>query len=137
LRGFGIRLALSKSVKTKLMSGERIQLSLFGSRVDGSRRPAANSKEAIMKKVALIVLSVCMAVPTFASDAVGHSVAVAGKDTGKAAAVAGKDSGKAAAVAGKDSGKAAAVAGKDSGKAAAVAGKDTGKATVKAVKSLF
>src|SRR5437763_7071300 len=103
------------------MSGERIQLSLFSSRVDGSRHPAASIKEEVMKKVALIVLSFAMAVPTFAGDVVGHSIAVAGKDSRKAAAVAGKDSGKAAEV-----------AGKDSGKAVVVAGKDTGKATVKA-----
>ena len=68
-----------------------------------------------MKKVALIVLSICMTVPIFASDVVGHSVAKAGKDSGKVAAVAGKDSGK----------------------AAVVAGKDAGKATVKTVKFLF
>ena len=48
-----------------------------------------------MKKVALIVVSICMAVPTFAGDVVGHSVAVAGKDSVKAVAVAGKDTGKA------------------------------------------
>jgi hypothetical protein len=115
----------------------KIQLSLFSSQVDGSRHTAANIKEKIMKKVALIVLSIGIAVPTFAGDVVGHSVAVAGKDSGKAAVVAGKDSGKAAAVAGKDSGKAAEIAGKDSGKAVVVAGKDTGKATAKAVKFLF
>ena len=69
-----------------------------------------------MKKVfALVVLSVCMAVPSFAGDVVGHSVKIAGKDSAKAAAVAGKDSGK----------------------AVVVAGKDTGKATVKGVKFLF
>lgn len=68
-----------------------------------------------MKKVFLIVLSICMAAPVFASDVVGHSVAVAGKDSGKAVEVAGKDTGK----------------------AATVVGKDTAKATVKAVKFLF
>ena len=64
-----------------------------------------------MKKVALIVLSFFMAAPAFAGDVVGHSVAVAGKDSGKAAVVAGKS--------------------------AAVAGKDTAKGTVKAVKFIF
>ena len=49
-----------------------------------------------MKKVfALIVLSFCVAAPSFAGDVVGHSAKVAGKDTGKAVAVAGKDSAKA------------------------------------------
>jgi len=108
------------------MSGARIQLSLFSSGVDGSRHPAANIQEEIMKKVALIVLSISMAIPTFAGNVVGHSVAAAGKDSAKVAALAGKDSGKAAEV-----------AGKDSGKAVVVAGKDTGKATAKAVKFLF
>ena len=80
-----------------------------------------------MKKLfALVVLSIFVAAPSFAKDVVGHSVKVAGKDSGKAVAVAGKDSGKAVAV-----------AGKDSGKAVAVAGKDTAKATVKVMKVLF
>jgi hypothetical protein len=50
-----------------------------------------------MKKVfALVVLSVCMAVPSFAADVVGHSVKVAGKASAKAATVAAKDTAKAA-----------------------------------------
>ena len=68
-----------------------------------------------MKRLSLIVLSIFMAAPLFAGDVVGHSAAVAGKDSGKAVVVAGKDSGK----------------------AVAVAGKDTAKATVKTVKFLF
>jgi len=48
-----------------------------------------------MKKLALIALALCMTVPSFAGDVVGHSVAVAGKDSGKAVAVAGKDTAKA------------------------------------------
>jgi hypothetical protein len=48
-----------------------------------------------MKKVALIVLSICMAVPSFAGDVVGHSVVVAGKDSGKAVTTASKDTAKA------------------------------------------
>ena len=49
-----------------------------------------------MKKIfALLVLSLCVAAPSFAGDVVGHSVKAAGKDTGKAVAVAGKDSAKA------------------------------------------
>ena len=66
-----------------------------------------------MKKLGLIVFSICLAVPVFADDVVGHSAAVAAKDSGKAVAVAGKDSGK------------------------AVAGKDTAKASARAVKFLF
>ena len=49
-----------------------------------------------MKKVfALVVLSLCVAAPSFAGDVVGHSVKVAGKDTAKAVAVAGKNTAKA------------------------------------------
>jgi hypothetical protein len=52
-----------------------------------------------MKKVfVLVVLSVCMTVPSFAGDVVGHSIKVAGKDSAKAATVTAKD-GKKAAVA--------------------------------------
>lgn len=49
-----------------------------------------------MKKVfALVVLSACVAVPSFADDVVGHSVKVAGKDSAKVATVAAKDTAKA------------------------------------------
>lgn len=48
-----------------------------------------------MKKVALIALALCMTVPSFAGNVVGHSVAVAGKDSVKATAVAGKYTAKA------------------------------------------
>ncbi len=49
-----------------------------------------------MKKLfALVVLSVCMAAPSFGADVVGHSAKVAGKDTYKAAKVTAKDTGKA------------------------------------------
>jgi hypothetical protein len=49
-----------------------------------------------MKKVfALVVLSACMAVPSFAGDVVGHSVKVAGNDSAKAVTVAAKDTAKA------------------------------------------
>jgi acyl dehydratase len=48
-----------------------------------------------MKKLALIVFSICLAAPVFAGDVVGHSVVVAGKDSGKAVTVAGKDTAKA------------------------------------------
>ena len=51
-----------------------------------------------MKKFfALFVLSVFMAVPSFAGDIVGHSVKVAGKESGKAVAVTAKETGKATA----------------------------------------
>jgi len=49
-----------------------------------------------MKKVfALILLSACMAVPSFAGDIVGHSTKVAGKDSVKVATVVAKDTAKA------------------------------------------
>jgi len=51
-----------------------------------------------MKRVlALLVLSVCMVAPSFASNIVGHSVKVDGKDSGKAVAVTAKDTAKGAA----------------------------------------
>ena len=60
-----------------------------------------------MKKLfALAVLLICVSAPSFANNIVGHSVKVAGKDSGKALAVAGKDSAKAVGTAGKDTGKA-------------------------------
>ena len=47
-----------------------------------------------MKKLfALVVLSLCMAAPSFAADVVGHSVKVAGKDSYKAAKVSVKETG--------------------------------------------
>ena len=42
----------------------------------------------------LVVLASCLVVPSFASDVVGHSVKVAGKDSAKAAKVTGKTSAK-------------------------------------------
>ena len=49
-----------------------------------------------MRKIfSLLVLSLCVAAPSFAADVVGRSVKAAGKNTGKAIAVAGKDSAKA------------------------------------------
>jgi hypothetical protein len=49
-----------------------------------------------MKKMfGVVALAVCMAVPSFASDVVGHSVKVTGKETYKAAKVSVKDTGKA------------------------------------------
>lgn len=49
-----------------------------------------------MKRLlAVIALTSCLALPSFATDVVGHSLKVAGKDSGKAVAIAGKDSAKA------------------------------------------
>ncbi len=49
-----------------------------------------------MKKVlALVLLSVCMAAPSFGADVVGHSAKVAGKDSYKAAKISAKETGKA------------------------------------------
>lgn len=49
-----------------------------------------------MKNIfAVVGLAMCMAVPSFASDVVGHSVKVTGKETYKAAKVSVKDTGKA------------------------------------------
>ncbi|MCI0349363.1 MAG: hypothetical protein L0Z53_08055 [Acidobacteriales bacterium] len=51
-----------------------------------------------MKKlIVLVILSVCMAVPSFAGDVVGHSVKFVGKESGKAVAVTAKDTAKGAA----------------------------------------
>src|SRR5437899_2236589 len=48
----------------------------------------AINKGGIMKNIlAVVALAVCMAVPSFASDVVGHSVKVTGKETYKAAKV--------------------------------------------------
>ena len=48
-----------------------------------------------MKKLfALLVLSTCIAVPSFAGDVVGHAAKVASKDTAKVATVAAKDTAK-------------------------------------------
>jgi hypothetical protein len=55
-----------------------------------------------MKKLlALVVLTGCLAVPSFAGDVVGHSAKVAGKDTAKAATVTAKGTAKAVAHVGK------------------------------------
>ena len=49
------------------------------------------------KTLVLVVLSLCMAVPSFAGDVVGHSVKVAGKDSAKAVSVTAKNTAKAVA----------------------------------------
>jgi hypothetical protein len=43
----------------------------------------------------LVVLTACLAVPSFAGDVVGHSAEAAGRDSAKAAKVAAKDTAKA------------------------------------------
>lgn len=49
-----------------------------------------------MKKVlALVALALCVSVPLFGADVVGHSAKVAGKDSYKAAKVSAKETGKA------------------------------------------
>jgi opacity protein-like surface antigen len=49
-----------------------------------------------MKNILTVVaLAMCMAVPSFASDVVGHSVKVTGKESYKAAKVSAKDTAKA------------------------------------------
>ena len=49
-----------------------------------------------MKKVfALVALSLCMAASSFASDVVGHSAEIVGKDSAKVVAVTAKDTAKA------------------------------------------
>jgi hypothetical protein len=45
--------------------------------------------------LAVVALAMCMAVPSFASDVVGHSVKVTGEETYKAAKVSAKDTAKA------------------------------------------
>ena len=49
----------------------------------------------------LVVLASCLAVPSFASDVVGHSVKAAGKDSAKVATVTAKTSAKAVVKIGK------------------------------------
>lgn len=44
---------------------------------------------------AVVALAMCMTVPSFAFDVVGHSVNVAGKETYKAAKVSANDTAKA------------------------------------------
>lgn len=47
------------------------------------------------KALALLVLSTCMTAASFASNVVGHSAKVAGKETAKTVTVAGKSTAKA------------------------------------------
>jgi predicted S18 family serine protease len=55
-----------------------------------------------MKKLmTLVVLTSCLAIPSFAGDVVGHSAKVVGKDSAKAVTVTAKDSAKAVTAAAK------------------------------------
>jgi hypothetical protein len=57
---------------------------------------STKNKGGTMKKLfALVVLSLCMAAPSFGADVVGHSAKVAGKDSYKAAKFSVKETGKA------------------------------------------
>lgn len=55
-----------------------------------------------MKKLfAMVVLTGCLAIPSFAGDVVGHGAKVAGKDSAKVVTVTAKKSAKAVAAVGK------------------------------------
>jgi hypothetical protein len=55
-----------------------------------------------MKKLFMVALfTACLAIPSFASDVVGHSVKVAGKDSAKVATVTAKTSARVVVRAGK------------------------------------
>jgi hypothetical protein len=55
-----------------------------------------------MKKLfTLVLLTACLAIPSFARDVVGHGVKVAGKDSAKVATVTAKTSARVVARAGK------------------------------------
>src|SRR5919201_3336137 len=61
------------------------------------RATATANQGGNMKKLfALVVLSVCMAVPSFAGDVVGRNVKGVGKEGGKDLAIPAKETGKAA-----------------------------------------
>jgi hypothetical protein len=47
------------------------------------------------KLFVLVVLSLCMAVPSFGADVVGHSAKVAGKDSYRAVKISEKETGRA------------------------------------------
>jgi hypothetical protein len=63
--------------------------------------PAANKGGIMNKLFALVVLTGCLAVPSFAGDVVDHSLKVAGKDSAKVAKETAKDTAKAVAHVGK------------------------------------
>ena len=66
-----------------------------------------------MKRLlALVALTGCLAVPSFAGDVIGHSAKVATKDSAKAVTVTAKDVAKAGTVTAKGSAKAMVRVGK-------------------------
>jgi hypothetical protein len=76
----------------------------------------------MQKLFALVVLSLCMAAPSFGADVVGHSAEVVGKESYKAAKFAAKETDH---------------AGEDSYKAVKFSAKKTGHAGKAFVKFLF
>jgi hypothetical protein len=86
------------------------------------RAPKTKQGGNMKKLFALVVLSLCMAAPSFGADVVGHSAEVAGKDSYKAAKVSAKET---------------AHAGKDSYKAVKFSAAKTGHAGKAVVKFLF
>jgi len=98
---FGTGRALSKCEKEADAWRMKVSCQNFGPQLMEYASTARNKGGSMKKIFALVVLSVCMAVPSFAGDVVGHSVKVAGKDSAKVAAVAAKDTAKAVAHVGK------------------------------------
>jgi hypothetical protein len=60
------------------------------------RRKTPNEKKggSVKSVLAVVVLALCVAVPSFAANVVGHSAKVTGKETYKAAKVSAKDTAK-------------------------------------------
>jgi predicted S18 family serine protease len=92
LPAFGTRHALIPSVKTRLLSVVAIPQGTTPREQQGGN---------MKKLLSLVLLTGCLAIPSFASDVVGHSVKVAGKDSAKAVTVTAKDSAKAVKAVGK------------------------------------
>jgi hypothetical protein len=63
--------------------------------------PPGQQKGNMKGLLTLVLLTSCLAIPSFARDAVGHSVKVAGKDTAEAVTVTAQDSAKAVTKVGK------------------------------------
>jgi phage-related minor tail protein len=80
-------------VKNRLMSGipaqaKQLELAKYVT--------TATTKEEVMKRLlAVIALTSCLAVPSFAGDVVGHTAKVAGKDSAKVVTTTAKDTAKA------------------------------------------
>jgi hypothetical protein len=89
---FGTRHALIPSVKNKAPQCRGIP--------QGTTPPEQQGGN-MKRLLSLVLLTGCLAIPSFASDAVGHSVKVAGKDSAKAVTVTAKHSAKAVKAVGK------------------------------------